>query len=168
MLISDDVAKKMNAQIGSELGASNQYLRIAAYFDRENLPELAAFFFRQSDEERMHALKFVHYVLDAGGEIEIPAIPATPGKIPSAKEAVKMALDWELEVTNQINDIMALAVEEQDFIAQQFLHWFVSEQLEEVSTMSELVSVIDRSGDQLLLVEEYIARRGDPHAVAAE
>ena len=168
MLISNEIAKKMNAQIGSELGASNQYLRIAAYFDRENLPELAAFFFRQSDEERMHALKFVHYVLEAGGEIEIPAIPATPGKIPSAKAAVQMALDWELEVTNQINNIMALAVEQNDFIAQQFLHWFVSEQLEEVSTMGELVSVIDRAGDQLLLVEEYIARRGDPHAAVVE
>jgi len=168
MLISNEIAKKMNAQIGSELGASNQYLRIAAYFDRENLPELAAFFFRQSDEERMHALKFVHYVLEAGGEIEIPSIPATPGKIPSAKAAVQMALDWELEVTNQINDIMALAVEQHDFIAQQFLHWFVSEQLEEVSTMDELVSVIDRAGDQLLLVEEYIARRGDPHAAVVE
>ena len=168
MLISNEIAKKMNAQIGSELGASNQYLRIAAYFDRENLPELAAFFFRQSEEERMHALKFVHYVLEAGGEIEIPAIPATPGKIPSAKAAVQMALDWELEVTNQINDIMALAVEQNDFIAQQFLHWFVSEQLEEVSTMGELVSVIDRAEDQLLLVEEYIARRGDPHAAVVE
>ena len=168
MLISNEMTKKMNAQIGSELGASNQYLRIAAYFDGENLPELATFFFRQSDEERMHALKFVHYVLEAGGEIEIPAIPATPGKIPSAKAAVQMALDWELEVTNQINDIMALAVEQNDFIAQQFLHWFVSEQLEEVSTMGELVSVIDRAGDQLLLVEEYIARRGDPHAAVVE
>ncbi len=168
MLISNEIAKKMNAQIGSELGASNQYLRIAAYFDRENLPELAAFFFRQSDEERMHALKFVHYVLEAGGEIEIPAIPATPGKIPSAKAAVQMALDWELEVTNQINDIMALAVDQNDFIAQQFLHWFVSEQLEEVSTMGEVVSVIVRAGDQLLLVEEYIARRGDPHAAVVE
>jgi ferritin len=168
MLISNEMTKKMNAQIGSELGASNQYLRIAAYFDSEDLPELATFFFRQSDEERMHALKFVHYVLEAGGEIEIPAIPLTPGKVPSAKAAVQMALDWEMEVTSQINDIMALAVEQNDFIAQQFLHWFVGEQLEEVSTMSELVSVIDRAGDQLLLVEEYIARRGDPHAVAAE
>ena len=168
MLISNEMTKKMNAQIGSELGASNQYLRIAAYFDNDNLPELATFFFRQSDEERMHALKFVHYVLEAGGEIDIPAIPATPGKIPSAKAAVQMALDWELEVTNQINDIMALAVEQNDFIAQQFLHWFVSEQLEEVSTMGELVSVIDRAGDQLLLVEEYIARRGDPHAAVVE
>jgi len=164
MLISKELAEKMNAQIGSELGASNQYLSVAAYFDRENLPELSAFFFRQSDEERMHALKFVHYVLEAGGEIHIPTIPAPPTTIPSAKAAAQLALDWELEVTKQINDIMALAVEQNDFIAQQFLHWFQSEQLEEVSTMDELVSVIDRAGDQLLLVEEYIIRRGDPHA----
>lgn len=168
MLISDKLNQSMNRQIGSELGASNQYLKIAAYFDRESLPELAEFFFRQSDEERTHAMKFVRYILDAGGVVEIPAISAAPNDISSADGAVKMALDWEMEVTKQINDLMNQAIDEKDHIAQQFLRWFVDEQLEEVSTMDTLLAVVKRAGDQLMFVEQYIARLGDPHAAEAE
>jgi ferritin len=165
MLISKALNQAMDAQIGSELGASNQYLIIASYFDNESLPELAGFFFRQSDEERMHAMKFVRYILDAGGRVEIPSIPAPPTDIQSAEAAVQKALDWEVEVTKQINNLMDLAIKENDHIAQDFLRWFVTEQLEEVSTMDELLSVIRRAGEkQLLLVEDFLVRRGDPHA----
>ncbi len=165
MLISKALNQAMDAQIGSELGASNQYLIIASYFDNESLPELAGFFFRQSDEERMHAMKFVRYILDAGGRVEIPSIPAPPTDIQSAEAAVQMALDWEVEVTKQINNLMDLAIKENDHIAQDFLRWFVTEQLEEVSTMDELLSVIRRAGEkQLLLVEDFLVRKGDPHA----
>jgi ferritin len=165
MLISETLNKAMNAQIGSELEASNQYLSIASYFDSQTLSELAAFFFRQSDEERMHALKFLHYILEAGGKVEIPAIGATTAKIDSAETAAKMALDWELEVTKKINNLMDMAIKENDHIGQDFLRWFVTEQLEEVSTMDELLSMIRRAGeDRLLFVEQFLARRGDPHA----
>ena len=169
MLISKALNQAMNTQIGSELGASNQYLIIASYFDNESLPELADFFFRQSDEERMHAMKILRYILEAGGVVEIPSIPSPPADIQSAEMAAKMALDWEVEVTKQINDLMDLAIKENDHIAQDFLRWFVTEQLEEVSTMDELLSVIRRAGEgQLLLVEEFLVRRGDPHAGAEE
>lgn len=164
MLIGEQLNKAMNVQIGSELGASNQYIKIASYFEEEQLVELASFFFRQSDEERMHAMKFVRYILDAGGTVDIPEIAATPKQIASAEEAVQMALDWEMEVTRQINDLMDLAIEEKDHIAQNFLRWFVDEQLEEVSTMDELLGVVRRAGDQLLFVEDYVVRKGDPHA----
>ncbi len=164
MLISETLNEAMNEQIGSELGASNQYLKIASYFDNDNLPELAGFFFRQSEEEREHAMRFLRYILDAGGDVQIPAIPAAPGSVGSAIEAAQMALDWELQVTKQINGLMDMAIEENDHIAQEFLRWFVEEQLEEVSTMDEMVGVIRRAGDQLLLVEDYVARRPDPHA----
>ena len=160
MLISKTLNKAMNEQIGDELMASNQYLNIASYFDRETLPELAGFFFRQSDEERMHALKFLHYILDAGGTVAVPAIQAPAKDITSAEMAAKMALDWELEVTRKINALMDLAIKENDHIAQQFLQWFVNEQLEEVSSMDSLLGVIRRAGEnQLLLVEDHVARR---------
>ena len=169
MLIKESLNKAMNAQIGSELAASNQYLAVAAYFDSESLPELRDFFFRQSDEERMHALKFVNYILEAGGTVRIPAIEAPPQDIDSAEKALQLSLDWELQVTKQINDLMDLAIKEGDHIAQQFLRWFADEQLEELSTMDELLSVIRRAGEsQLLLVEQYVSRRGDPHAADAE
>ncbi|MFP3853658.1 MAG: ferritin [Anaerolineales bacterium] len=163
MMISTKMNAAMNQQIGSELKASNQYLNIASYFGTENLPELAGFFFRQSEEEREHALEFVHYLLDVGGSVAVPAISEPTTEIDSARTAAKMALDWEREVTEQINDLMNLAISESDHASQQFLRWFVDEQVEEVATMDELLSVIERAGDSLLLVEEYIVRKGDPH-----
>jgi ferritin len=168
MLISDTLSQAFNAQAGRELGASNQYINIAAYFDAQSLPELAGFFYRQADEERMHALKFVHYVADAGGSVKLPAIEAPGHNIETPEKAVQLSLDWEMEVTGQINGLMDLAIKENDHIAQDFLRWFVTEQLEEVSTMDELLSIIKRAGkDGLLLVEEYIVRRGSPHAAGA-
>jgi ferritin len=124
---------------------------------------LASFFYRQSDEERMHAMKFLHYVADAGGKVVIPAVAAPQSVIDSAETAARLSLEWELEVTKQVNSLMDLAVQEKDHIAHAFLEWFVNEQLEEVSTMDELSSVIRRAGkDGLLLVEQYMVRRGQP------
>ncbi|MFQ5921209.1 MAG: ferritin [Anaerolineales bacterium] len=152
----------MNDQIGSELSASSQYLQLASYFASDDLPELAAFFFRQADEEREHALKFVHYLVETGGQVAIPEVMAAKD-VSSVEEAVQAALDGEKKVTDQINNLSAIAAEEQDFAALRFLGWFSEEQIEEVSTMTELLGVVRRAGDQLLLVEEYVARRGDPH-----
>lgn len=163
MLISDELNDAMNEQIGSELGASNQYLQLAGYFQNEDLPELASFFFRQSEEERQHALKFVHYILETGGQVTIPEVPQPPQAIKSAEQAAQMAFDWEVQVTAQINNLHRLAHDHNDFAALNFLSWFAEEQLEEVATMGELLRVIQRAGDQLLLVESYVARRGDPH-----
>jgi ferritin len=158
MLISKDLQKAMNAQVGREFGASLQYFNIAAYFDSDDLPELAAFFYRQAEEEKTHALKFVHYIVDAGGQVRIPAVDQPKQEFASAKEAAQAALDWEMEVTKQINNLMDMAIKENDHIAQDFLRWFVTEQLEEVSTMDTLLSIIGRAGDNLLWVEDFLAR----------
>jgi ferritin len=151
MLISERLNKAMNEQVGRELGASHQYLNIAAYFDREALPELASFFYRQSGEERMHAEKSVHYIVEAGGKVGILAVAAPRADIDSAESATKLSLDWEMEVTRQINALMEMAIQDKDHIGQQFLTWFVNEQLEEVSTMDQLLSVIRRAGQSGLL-----------------
>ena len=159
MLIGKELAGAMNQQVGNEFGASLQYFNTAAYFDSDDLAELAAFFYRQAEEEKEHALKFLHYVVEAGGQVQIPAIPQPKHDIASAEEAVQLALDWEMEVTRQINAIIDLAIEQNDHIAQDFLRWFVAEQLEEVSTMSTLLSVVRRAGDNLLWVEDFLARQ---------
>lgn len=164
MLISKELENAINTQVGNELGASMQYISIASYFDNEDLEQLSGFFFRQADDERMHAMKFLKYILEAGGQVRIPAIEAAKYDFRSAEEAVQAALDWEMEVTRQINGIMDIAVQQKDYIAQNFLQWFVNEQLEEVSTMSTLISVVRRAKDNLLQVEEYLVRRPDPHA----
>ncbi len=168
MLISKALEQAINDQIGREFGASLQYVSIATYFDSEDLPQLAAFFYRQADEEHMHAMKFVHYVTEAGGHVRIPAIEAPKATFVNAEEAVQLSLEWEQEVTRQINNLMGIAVQEQDYIAQDFLRWFVTEQLEEISTMSTLLRTVQRAGDNLLLVEDFLARNPLPAAENGE
>ena len=158
MLISKELEQAINDQIGREFGASLQYVSIASYFDGDDLPNLAAFFYRQSDEEHMHAMKFQHYIIDVGGEVRIPAIEAPKYDFSNAEEAVQLALHWELEVTKQINSLMDLAIQQDDHIAQDFLRWFVTEQLEEVSTMDTLLAILRRTKDNLLFADDYLAR----------
>jgi len=158
-LISPELEAALNAQVGREFGASLQYVNIATYFDSGSLPELAAFFYRQAEEERLHAMKFVHYVVAAGGTVAVPSIPAPPHDFASADAAVEAAVNWELDVTHHINDLMDLAVKQRDHIAQNFLQWFVAEQLEEVSSMTTLRDIIARAGQNLLFVEDYLARQ---------
>ncbi len=162
MLIGEKLNGMMNAQIGNELGASNQYLMIAAYFDTQAMPAAAQFFQRQSEEERAHALKFFHFILEAGGKVEIPAVAAPAGGIENAVEAIQKALDWEMEVTEQITGIMEQAIADRNYIAQEFMRWFVNEQLEEVSTMDTLLTVAKRAGEQLHVLEHHIAQTGHP------
>jgi ferritin len=157
-LISDAMAGQMNEQIGHEFGASLQYVNIAAYFDEAALPALTQHFFRQADEEREHAMKFVRYILDAGGRVAIPAIPAARSQFASAEEAVGLALEWEYTVTKQINALLDRASSERDYVAHDFLEWFAREQLEEVSSMDTLLKMIRRSGEAgLMLVDNALA-----------
>jgi bacterioferritin B len=157
VLISRDLAKAFNQQIGNEFGASMQYVAIAAYFQQRQLTLLGKLFMAQADEERTHAMKFVQYVLDTKGELEIPAIAPPKMAFTSAENAVAAALAWEQDVTRQIGALMDLAVKESDYLAQSFLQWFIDEQLEEVVKMDRLLSVITQSGEKnLLMVEAYL------------
>lgn len=160
MMISEALNAAMNRQIGNEFGASLQYVAIASHFAAEGLMQLAARFREQATEERDHALRFVKYIEDTGGRVEIPAIPAPRSDFGTAADAVGHSLEQEKLVTRQINEIMALAVEEKDFAAQNFLNWFVSEQLEEVANMDNLLKVVKRAGEEnLVYVEAYVANQ---------
>jgi ferritin len=157
MMISEKLNQAMNEQIGSEFGASMQYLSIAAFFETRHMALLAKLFFEQAEEEKEHAMKFVHYILEAGGELRIPQIKAPKPGFESAAEAVEAALNWEMEVTRQINNLMDIAVSEKDYLARGMLQWFVDEQLEEINKMERLLSIIRRAGDNnLLMVEAYL------------
>ncbi len=161
MLISKKVNEAINHQIGNEFGASLQYVAIASYFAAEGLLELSAFFYNQAEEERDHAMRFVKFVVDSGGRVEIPQIAAPKNVFKSVAEAVELSLKWETEVTQQINKLVELAVKESDHITQNFLQWFLKEQLEEFATMDTLLKVAERAGQNVLLVEEFVARHGD-------
>jgi ferritin len=157
MLISRELNDAINEQIGHEFGAMLQYVAIATYFDGEALPKLAAHFYRQAEEERDHAMRFVRYLVEAGGTVAIPAIPAVKSGFSSAEEAVQLSLDQEKKVTDQINALMDRAIAENDHAARIMLAWFVTEQIEEVSSMDQLLRMIQRAGESgLLLVEQFL------------
>jgi bacterioferritin B len=161
MLASDKLIEAFNQQIGNEMGASMQYIAIASYFDSETLPQLAKFFYRQSEEERQHAMRFVKFINDVDGKVVIPALPAPKSDFATAEEAVASALAWEEDVTHQIYDLVEVAKSDKNYVGIRFLDWFVEEQLEEVTLMSDLLAVIRRAGpDRLLFVEEYLVRQG--------
>lgn len=160
MLATEQLIAALNEQVGHELGASHQYVSIASYFDRENLPELARFFYHQAEEEREHAMRFVHFVNDVAGRLEIPQVPAPKHDFASAEEAVSLSLQWEETVTEQIYGLVDLAKEDNNHIALRFLDWFVTEQLEEVNSIGTLLGIVQRAGeDSLLQVENYLARQ---------
>ena len=159
MLTSNKVIAAINEQIGNEFGAAMQYVAIAAHFAEDALSQLSQHFFRQADEENAHAMRFIKYVVDAGGRVVIPAIDAPQSQFKSAEEAIKLSLDQEVQVTHQINALVELARSENDYITINFLQWFLAEQLEEVSSMDNLLKIVQRA-DNLLRVEEYLARVG--------
>jgi ferritin len=164
MMISEKLNQAMNEQIGHEFGANMQYLAIAAHFHSRYLTLLANLFFEQAEEEKEHAMKFVHYILETSGELRIPQIKAPQPEFESAVDAVEGALNWEMEVTRQINNLMDIAVSEKDYLARGMLQWFVDEQLEEINKMDQLLSLIRRAGENnLLMVEAYLIHtsRGD-------
>jgi ferritin len=152
-------SEALNEQVANEFGASQQYVAIAVWYDAETLPLLAAHFYRQAVEERNHAMMLVQYLLDADEPVVVPGVAAPQTSFGDAVEPVALALAQEKRVTEQISALTALAREEHELVGEQFLHWFLQEQREEVSSMSDLLSVVRRAGDSLLLVEDFLARQ---------
>jgi ferritin len=152
--------KALNEQISNEFAASQQYVAMAVYYDSETLPRLASFFYRQALEEREHAMMMIQYLLDVDEEIEVPDIKSQPTKYEDGITPVKEALAQEERVSNEIFSLFELAREIKDYRAEHFMTWFVKEQVEEVALMGDLLNVVERSKENLLLAEEYIAREG--------
>ena len=159
----------LNEQIAYEFGASQQYVAIAVHYDAQTLPQLAAHFYRQAVEERNHAMMMVQYLLDADEQVLVPAVEAPQVSFPDVVAPVQLALDQERRVTGQIQQLAITAREEGDLVAEQFMHWFLQEQREEVSSMSALLDVVTRSQDNVMHVEDFLAREtvGDAGVQAA-
>ena len=152
-------ASKLNGQIGYEFAASQQYIAVAVYYDSQSLQQLAAHFYRQAVEERNHAMMMIQYLLDADEDVVVPAVEAPQVSFPDVVAPVQLALDQEKRVTGQIQQLAITAREEVDLVAEQFMHWFLQEQREEVASMSDLLKIIERSSESnILLAEDYLAR----------
>ena len=164
---------RLNEQIAYEFAASQQYVAVAVHYDAETLPRLAAFFYAQAVEERNHAMMMVQYLLDAGADPVVGAVAAPQTSFEDIVAPVQLALDQERRVSEQIYALAGLARETGDYASEQFMQWFIKEQVEEVASMSDLLKVVQRSRENPMLAEEYLAReRGggeaaDPTAPAA-
>lgn len=150
--------EQLNAQIGKELAAHNQYLACAVYYDAETMPQMAAFFYGQALEEREHAMMMVQYLLDTDSPVTIPGVDAPVPTFDDVVAPVALALEQERRVTEQINALLRTAREEFDFASEQFMQWFIKEQVEEVATMSDLLAVVRRNADDIDDIEDYVAR----------
>ena len=149
----------LNSHIANEFAASQQYVAIAAWYDDQTLPQLAAHFYRQAVEERNHAMMIVQYLLDADATVTIPGVKAPKVSFDSYLEPVQLALEQEREVTRMITDLAHLAREEGDLVGEQFLAWFLTEQREEEASMADLVRTVERAGEtNILLAEDYLSR----------
>ncbi len=149
----------LNEQVAREFAASQQYVAIAVYYDAQTLPNLAAHFYKQALEERNHAMMMVKYLLDADEPVTISGVQPPATEFDDLAAPVRLALAQERSVTDDLKKLAGVAREENDLVAEQFLHWFLQEQREEVASMSELLTTIERAqGTNILLVEDYLAR----------
>ena len=151
-------AQALNEQIAYEFAASQQYVAIAVHYDAQTLPQLAAHFYRQAVEERNHAMMMVQYLLDAERDVVVPGVEAPQTRFTDVVAPVQLALEQEKRVTAQISELVKIARDEGELVGEQFLHWFLQEQREEVSSMSALLNVVERSRDNVMLIEDYLAR----------
>jgi ferritin len=144
---------KLHEQVGHEFAAHQQYLAIALYFDAQTLPQLAGFFYRQAVEERNHAMMMLGYLKDAGAPLHVPGVAAPENGFSDIAEPVRLAL-------------AQIAREAGDYTSEQFVQWFLQEQVEEVSSMNALLTVVERAKDDPMRAEDYLAR--ETSAAAAD
>ncbi len=155
---SSQLVSAFNEQIGVEFEAQQQYIAIAAYYDSQTLPQLASFFYKQAVEERNHAMAFIQYLLDTDSDVEIPGLEVPKSSFSDIADPVALALSSENDVTDRMNKLSGMAREDGDYASEQFLQWFVKEQVEEVSSMTDLLTIVERGKDNPILVEDYLAR----------
>lgn len=146
-MISEKVQKALNDQIQAELYSSYLYLSMAAYFHSENWNGFAAWMKIQSEEEYGHAMKFIKYLTDVEGKVVLEALEKPKSQWKSPLEVFEEAHKHELYITDRINALVMLAAQEKDYPTQLLLNYYVNEQVEEISTVSQIVHKFKTVGD---------------------
>ncbi|MET1128173.1 MAG: ferritin [Thermoproteota archaeon] len=162
--ISERIQELLNRQINSELYSAYLYLSMAAYFESRNLRGFASWMVQQAREELEHAMRIYRYVFERGGRVALKAIEEPPSEWSSPRDAVKHALEHEMEVTRRIHNIYEAAREERDHATEVFMQWFVNEQVEEEALFSDLLAKVEAAGDSpvaLMMLDSLLARRGE-------
>jgi len=148
----------LREQVRHEFNAHQQYIAIAVWFDGHDLPQLARHYYRQALEERNHAMMIVQYMLDRDLPIAIPGTGEVRNDFDDVVTPIRLALEQEKQVTAQIEELFRAAREEGDALGEQFLLWFLKEQVEEVAAMTTLLTIAQRAGDNYFDIEDFVAR----------
>jgi ferritin len=163
MQISDTMNAAFNDQITMELQAAHNYLAMGAWLESAGFSGMSMWMQAQSAEETTHAMKFYQYVLDRGGRVVLGALEAPPTTFESVVAVYSTALTQEQEVTAAINNLYALATEERDFASVPLLDWFVTEQIEEEATFSQILddlALADGGPQAMLFLDREFGARG--------
>ncbi|HWI07707.1 MAG TPA: ferritin [Solirubrobacteraceae bacterium] len=155
---SERFAAALNDQVGREFAAAHQYVSIGAHYEDQTFPRLAHFFYSQAEEEREHAMRMVKYMLDTNCSVNLGTIAAPTNQFDNHIDPIKLALEQERRVTVHISELFEIARETKDYQSEQFIEWFLDEQVEEESTMQDLLAVAERTREIPMLLEEYVAR----------
>ena len=163
MELSTKLQNAINKHINAEFYSAYLYLSMSAYCDSMDLPGFSRWLRVQHGEELSHALKLFDFLNDRGGRVELQAIGQPPLEFESPLAVMEQTLEHERAVTSEINGLYELAVEESDYPAQVLLQWFISEQVEEEKTASEIVEHLKMVGGQgagLLMIDARLGARG--------
>lgn len=157
-MASERFIDALNAQIAREFAAAHQYVAVGNWYSAETFPRLAKFFYEQAEEERGHAMKMVNYLLDRNATPDIGAVGSPRQTFADHVEPIQLALEQEQQVTVRINELFEVARETRDYESENFMLWFIEEQVEEEAAMADLLAVAERTRSIPMLLEEYLAR----------
>ena len=161
-MLSKTIQDAMNEQIKNELYSAYLYLSMSAYCEAANLPGFAHWMRMQAQEEEAHAMKFYDFIHERGGRVVLQAIDQPPVEFPSPLAVFEQTLEHEQKVTAMIHDLYALAVQEKDYASQVFLQWFVTEQVEEEDSATQIVETLKMVEDKshaLLMLDRELGGR---------
>ena len=167
-MISKAMEKALNEQINKELFSAYYYYSMAAYLENENFEGMANFMKAQAYEEMGHVVKFYDYINEQGGRVILEAIEKPKSEYDSPQHVFELAFEHEKYVTSLINNLVALALKENDFATKTFLDWFITEQVEEESNMDSVVKkfkIVGTNGHGLLMLDEQLGQRTPPTTI---
>ena len=162
-MLSEKMESAINEQINKELYSGYLYLAMAAYLESENLPGFAIWMEQQAKEELSHAMKFYAFVNERNGSVVLGAIDKPPAEWDSVLAVFEHAYGHEKKVTGMIHNLVNMAIEESDHATRSFLDWYVDEQVEEESSVNDVVQKLTMIGDStngLFMLDRAMAQRG--------
>ena len=139
--------KVLNEQVEKEAYAAQLYLSMASWAESKGMAGISGWFYAQHMEEIEHMLKFVKYINERGGHAQIPQVKEPPRKFDNVKHLFEASLEHEQHVTAAINNIVGISLEEKDFTTHNWIQWFVTEQLEEESSVQGILDKLALIGD---------------------